>query len=140
MTEANTRGEVTIELEGVRYVMRPSYEAIEAIEEQTGHGIVALINLASQGEMTRRQCAIVVTECIKAWGKQQRASGGDDPIANGAAGANTDKIARLIHASEGGVVGAVQRVAIVLTAAACGGVTETGEMKPATMKGTLAAG
>lgn len=127
MSEPNTRGEVTINLDAP-YVMRPSYEAIEAIEANTGRGVVALVNLGAQGEMTLKQAAIVVTECIRAWGKQQQAEGNDLPEARSAAGARPDKVAKLIH--EYGLVQATERCAIVLMAAATGGVTVTGEWKP----------
>jgi hypothetical protein len=89
--ETNTRGEVTIDLDA-RYVMRPSYEAIEAIENQTGRGVVALVNLAAQNEMRMSEAAIIVTECIKAWGKQQIAAGDVSAEAKSAAGASVKKV------------------------------------------------
>lgn len=129
MNEPNTRGEVTINLDAT-YVMRPSYEAIEAIEAATGRGVVALVNLAAQGELSLKNAAIIVTECIRAWGKQQAANGSDQPEARSASGARPDKVAKLIH--EHGLVQATERCAIVLTAAATGGVTSAGEWKPVT--------
>lgn len=127
--ETNTRGEVTIDLDA-RYVMRPSYEAIEAIENQTGRGVVALVNLAAQGEMKLSEAAVIVTECMKAWGKQQLSSGDASSEAKSAAGANIKKVAALIY--EAGLLKATERCAIVLMAAATGGVTAAGEWKPAT--------
>jgi hypothetical protein len=127
--EPNSRGEVTIDLDAT-YVMRPSYEAIEEIESQTNRGIVALVNMAAQGELKLGDAAIIVTECIKSWGKQQVAEGNATPITRSAAGANVKKVASLIH--EGGIVRATERCAIVLMAAATGGVTSSGEWKPAT--------
>jgi hypothetical protein len=110
--------------------MRPSYEAIEAIETQTERGIVALVNMAAQGELRLGDAAIIVTECIKAWGKQQIAEGNASPEAKSAAGANAKRVAALIH--ESGIVKATERSAIVLMGAATGGVTASGEWKPAT--------
>lgn len=133
----SSRGEVTIDLDA-QYVMRPSYEAIEAIESQTGRGVVALVNLAAQGEMKLGEAAIIVTECIKAWGKQQVTGGDPSPEAKSAAGANVKKVAALIY--EAGLVKATERCAIVLMAAATGGVTATGEWKPATETVTPDAG
>lgn len=129
--ETNTRGEVTIDLDA-RYVMRPSYEAIEAIENQTGRGVVALVNLAAQNEMRMSEAAIIVTECIKAWGKQQIAAGDVSAEAKSAAGASVKKVAELIY--EAGLFAATQRAGLVLMAAATGGVTASGEWKPATEK------
>lgn len=137
MTDTNTRGEVTIDLDAT-YVMRPSYEAIEAIETNTGRGIVALVNLAAQGEMTLKQAAIVVTECIRAWGAQQMLAGHDTPEARSAQHAKPDRVAKLIH--DNGLVRATERCAIVLMAAATGGVTNAGEWKPATEMQTPDAG
>ena len=127
MTEANTRGEVTITLDGAEYVMRPTYEAIQAIEEKTGMGLLGLLNLIGNGEMSQKKLAVIVTELIKAWGK----AGGEsaDPIRRGAAGSNADKIAHLIY--EAGVSTAMGRVSVVLVGALSGGVTASGEWKPA---------
>ncbi len=133
MTEPTTRGEVSITLDAT-YTMRPSYEAIEAIEAQTGRGIVALVNMAAQGEMSLRNAAIIVTECIKAWGKQCIEAGDASPEARSAAGAKPERVSKLIH--EHGIVQATQRCSIVLMGAASGGVTATGEWKPATVKAT----
>jgi hypothetical protein len=138
MNDANTRGEVTITLDGAEYVMRPSYEAIEAIEAQTGKGILALIQGAQEGNLTLAQTAIIVAECMKAWGRQQIAAGEASPEARSAAGAQTQKVARLIH--EAGLMTALPRVVIVLVAAATGGVNSAGEPKPATETSTPDAG
>lgn len=140
MIDANTRGEVAIELEGERFVMRPSYEAIEAIEGQTGKSMLALARAAETGDLLKSDAAIVVTECIRAWGKQQRAAGASDAVVNGAVGANAGKIGRLIYTSANGYYGANQLVYIVMLGALTGGVTEAGEWKPATMKATADAG
>jgi hypothetical protein len=137
MTEANTRGEVTIDLDAT-YIMRPSYEAIEQIEAATGRGVVALVNLAAQGEMTLKQAAIIVTECIKAWGRKAIADGDNSPEARSAQGARAQRVGKLIH--EHGLVNATERCAIVLMAAATGGVTASGEWKPATETQIPAAG
>lgn len=127
MSDANTRGEVTITLDGAEYVMRPSYEAIQAVEDKTGMGLLALLNAIGNGEMTLKRLAIIITEFVKAWGR----AGGDDadPIRRGAAGANADKMAQLIY--EAGVSTAMGRVSVVLVGALSGGVKASGEWKPA---------
>jgi len=127
MTEANTRGEVTITLDGAEYVMRPTYEAIQAIEEKTGMGLLGLLNVVCNGEMPLKKLAIIVTELIKAWGKA--AGENADPIQRGAAGSNADKVANLIY--EAGMSAAMGRVSVVLAGALSGGVTASGEWKPA---------
>lgn len=37
------RGEVTVELDGERYTMRPSFEALAEIEDRTGIGLLGLL-------------------------------------------------------------------------------------------------
>jgi hypothetical protein len=126
MNDANTRGEVTITLDGAEYVMRPSYEAIEAIEAQTGKSVIELLVEADSGKLHLSDAGVVVWECIKAWGRQCVAAGDADPIAKSAAGANLEKVRKLIY--KFGIHQTRQRIAILLMAAATGGVTETGEL------------
>jgi hypothetical protein len=79
------RGEVPIELEGVVYPMRPSGSAQMAIEDQLETSIPELwfrmltLMKRAQGEpadgiagLTLRQMAVVVTECIKAAGRDRQ--------------------------------------------------------------------
>lgn len=79
------RGEVPVTLEGVTYPMRPSGAAQMAIEDQLGTTIpelwfrmIALWKRAS-GEaaegaagLTLKQMAVVITECIKAAGRDRQ--------------------------------------------------------------------
>lgn len=126
MTDANTRGEVTVMLDGAEHVMRPSYEAIEAIEEKTNTGITALLHSLADGTMKKRTLAIIVTELVRAWG---RAAGKNpDPIQRDAAGANPSRVGELIY--EAGQTAIMNRCAIVLLGALNGGVTASGEWKP----------
>lgn len=75
MTGNWLRGEVSIELEGETYILRPSYEAITAIEEITGRSLLQLMEAADSGALPLKQAAVIVTEFIKAWGREQ----GDKP-------------------------------------------------------------
>lgn len=63
------RGEVDLELEGERFVLRPSYTALIEMEKATGHGLMALAGMAADGELTLTQAAKIVTLMIRAWGK-----------------------------------------------------------------------
>jgi hypothetical protein len=78
------RGEVAIVLDGATYPMRPSYEAQVAIEEQTGVSIdeltLRLMRLSNAGRNTKlasgaglklSEMAAIVTECVKACGKER---------------------------------------------------------------------
>jgi hypothetical protein len=85
LTISAERGEVPIELEGVVYPMRPSGSAQMAIEDQTGTTITELwfrmltFFKRATGEpsdgaagLTLKQMAVVVTECIKAAGRDRK--------------------------------------------------------------------
>ena len=111
MTANALRGEVSISLEGVEYVLRPTFEAITAIEDQTGQPLVDLAQAADQHALPVKQAAIVVTECIKAWGRETA-----QPQLTKF---NAQRIGELIFAE--GLLKAQPRVALVLWAALTGG-------------------
>jgi len=122
MTEANeTRGEIAIDLGGREYVLRPTYQAIAAIEAKTGKGLLALARDAA--ELGVGDAAIIATECIKAYGKHV----GDDMMAR----YSPDKIGEMMIESEGGIAACLGRLSVLLMAAATGGYTASGELKTA---------
>lgn len=127
MTEANEeRGEIALDLSGVEYVMRPSYQAIQAIEAKTGKGLLALARDAA--DLTLTEAAIIATECIKAHGKHT----GDEMRAR----YSPDKIAELMLETDGGLAACLGRLSALLMVAATGGYTATGELKAAKQAGT----
>lgn len=80
---------------------------------------------AADGSLRLGEASILVTEFVKAWG----ASGGEQP-------SDAQKVARAINARrikelvyEFGLYGVLPRLAIVLSRAASGGVTASGEEK-----------
>lgn len=126
MRSANSvRGEVTLDLEGVDYVLRPTYSALIEVEEQTGRGVIELARQANRGELTTRDTAIVATAFIRAGGRAR-----DD---KSAANVNPRRVGELLLERPDGLVGAMGTLAAVLTAAATGGYTASGEAKPAAM-------
>ena len=127
MTSANeTRGEITITLEGVDYVMRPSYEAIVAFEASTGRSLIQLAQDASAGALSTTYLAEIIAECIRAWGRAV----GDNAVAN----INAKRVARLLI--DEGVLIALKRVEVLLFMAATGGMTSSGEVKAAPRSST----
>ena len=95
MTKASTarpaseqRGEMSLILDGMEMVMRPTFEAIEAFELKTGKGLLQLARESLAASLTVGECAQIATECIRAWGREV-----DD---ENASGANAKKIAALI--------------------------------------------
>ena len=128
MAPANeTRGEISLSLEGVDYILRPSFEAISAFEAETGFGLLALTGQAEDATMTLDTMASIVTHCIRAHGDAT----GDQMLKS----VNKPKIAALIMGSDGGMLGAIIRVRLLLVMAATGGFTASGEPKAAGSNG-----
>lgn len=126
MTEANAkRGEVSLMLEGEEYVMRPSHEAIEQVEEETGRTILQLAQAASEYGLSLKHASIAACRFIQAWGRK---------VENrGASGANPKRIGEMILESDGGLMVALLALTQVLIAAATGGYTASGEVSDRTM-------
>ena len=130
-----TRGEVALSLEGIDYVMRPSWEAIDAIEAKLAKSIDELAGMAAESAravlagrapssgLTREQKAVIACEFIRAWGRETN---------DRTAAAFNDRGVREVLASEDQQL-VTLRLASVLIAATTGGVTSTGEAKPAAM-------
>lgn len=66
------RGEVPIVLDGKVYPMRPSRNALKAIEARTGSSIESLLHRVDRtGGLTLTEREIIVTEGIRAAGKER---------------------------------------------------------------------
>lgn len=115
------RGEISLELEGVAYVLRPSYEAIQAFEAQSGKSLLDLAQAAADGRLTLSEIASIACECIRAWGRSKA----DEMVAR----VNANAIGNLIYESPGGIMLVTQRLAVMLIMASSGGYTATGEVK-----------
>lgn len=124
MAANETRGEVSLELGGVEYVLRPSYEAISAFEAQTNRSLIDLARAAGDGQLKLGEAAVIVTECIKAHGRAI----GDQAMAV----FNAKRIGELIQESDGGFLITIKRLELLLFMAATGGYTGSGEEKAAT--------
>ncbi len=61
------KGEVEITLSGERYVMRPSFAAIMAIEAELG-GVVPLARRAAKGDFGLKDLTVIVREGLGAYG------------------------------------------------------------------------
>lgn len=126
------RGELVLVLDNTRMGLRPTFEAIEAIEQQLGRGLVDVARDALADKLTIGEAAQVACECIRAFGSET----GD----KGLAGANPKRIARLIYDSEGGLLTVTKTLSALLSIAVTGGYDASGNLKPtATMTTTEAA-
>ena len=113
------RGEFAIRLHGVEYGMRPTYDAVQAFEGADGMQLTQMAVAATRGGLSVRVCALIVTECVRAWGKA------NDDVA--ARGFQADTVAPILL-SEG--IADVQLVlADMLFLAATGGLTIEGKRK-----------
>lgn len=118
-----TRGEITLDLGGETFGLRPSYEAIDNFERVTGKGLIQLTRDALSATLSSGEVAHIVCECMKAWGTEH----GND----GAKGANAKKVAKLVLEADGGVTSVMLVLAQLLSMASTGGYTASGEVKPA---------
>ena len=69
MTANPHRGEVEIELDGKRFVMRPTFQAIAEIEQQTGTGLIALLHRMTDGGLRVSDLAVIVAAGLRAAGE-----------------------------------------------------------------------
>lgn len=122
------RGEFSLVLAGTAMGLRPSYEAVDAIEKALGRGAVDIARQALAAKLSMGEVAQIATECIRAWGRDA-----DD---KGAAGSNAVRVGQLIYDSPEGLHGALQTIAAMLSLVVTGGYTASGELKPSTTKTT----
>lgn len=115
------RGEQRIMLDA-EYIMRPSYAALQAIEDQTGLSVTELALAAAKRTLKSRHIEIIVTECVKA---ELRASG---KIVNDAHW-KLDRVGELLVEGEGGLLAVGTKLINFLGQAATGGYTAKGEAK-----------
>lgn len=123
MAANKTRGEISLELDGCEYVLRPSFEAISAFEAQTNRSLIDLARAAGEGQLKTGEAAIIVTECIRAHGRAT-----DDKAM---ASFNTSRVGELMIEADGGLLIVTKRLELLLFMAATGGYTGSGEVKAA---------
>jgi hypothetical protein len=121
MAANETRGETSISLEGIGYVMRPSYEAIDEFEQATGKAVKELFDLAASDKLMLRDLASVIGACVRAKGRQ------DEDRTVGAF--NDNRIREIVPGETGGVLVATRAVALMLLMAVTGGVDSQGKIK-----------
>jgi hypothetical protein len=122
------RGEIEVELDGMAHVLRPSFAAQIEIERQTGKSIEQLASRAGDSALSLDDAAIVVTECVKAFGKATGNAAMQDY--------NYVRVGECIV--EAGKLQVVKRLELLLYLAATGGYTAQGEVK--TLTGSLPSG
>lgn len=121
--EANERrGEQIVTLGGHEYVMRPSWQAIEAIEAKTGKALAELTILATAAKLKGLEIATIVTECVKA-DLRHRDKGAEADMWK------VERVAELLMDGEGGFFKVITDMVGFLRDAATGRYTAKGEVK-----------
>lgn len=121
--EVDTRGEITLPLDGVDYHLRPSRKAISAIEKKL-RPLPALVAEGSRGDLSLVDMSIIAAELMHAWAEA-------NPSGERALGhreAKPERLADLIF--EAGAPGIFTRLLLVLMGAMNGAYTAAGERKP----------
>lgn len=122
----NTRGEMTVPLDGQRYVLRPTEQAIATIEEKLGRSQMELWSAALRGALSNREMAVICVEMMRAYGEANPG----DPLVADYRGANIERVAKLVF--EAGAPSIAARLAVLFAGTVNGGYTAAGEPKPAT--------
>lgn len=117
-TPVAARGEHALTLAGVTYRLRPSHEALVAIEERTERSVLALVRLGNAADLRLTQLGVIAAELIRA-GAEDEATRHVD----------AERIGELIQ--ETGIPGVTSRLTLCLLDAATGGRTASGEAKAA---------
>ncbi len=87
MTSANAeRGEATLNIDGQDFLLRPSFTALTAAEDELGP-LFALVERAGESQLRLSEIAGLFWHCIEDRGKLSREQVGDAVMAMGLAGA-----------------------------------------------------
>lgn len=114
------RGEHEIELAGVTYLLRPSHAAMQTIEIETGHSLLALMRMADRGDLTLETIGIMLAELIRA---------GADADDQATRHVSSEKIGELAY--EQGLPRIIARLTVLLADAISGGRDAEGNAKAA---------
>lgn len=120
-TANKERGEHSLTLAGVTYLLRPSHEAIVAIESQCGASLLTLARDGNAGALGVQELGIIAAELIKAGAAKD-----DEATAH----VGAERIGKLIF--ENGLASVTARLTLCLIDAATGGRTAEGNVKAAT--------
>ena len=113
------RGEHALELSGRSYRLRPSFEAAQAIEVETGRALIELLRDANTMALSYADLGTICAEYIRA--------GAEDDLTRRI---SAERIAELIY--EEGTARVIPVVTLVLVDAISGGRTASGEAKAMT--------
>ena len=116
-------GQLWVELEGEKYMLRPSRQAIANIERALGKSLTTLATQAGSFALSTDELGVCVTELMAAYGRFNPQAGAVYKAAK------PQRIADLIF--EAGPVAVSGRLGVIFVGALSGGYTATGEPKAA---------
>lgn len=76
------RGEAAIAIAGREYLLRPSFEALVAAEEELG-SLFAMVERASQGSLGLAEMTAMIWHCLPALDRPERSAVGEAVVAMG---------------------------------------------------------
>jgi hypothetical protein len=120
------QGQITVPLDGQDYVLRPSFNAIRAIERYgrpSGRALAQFADEASRYALSIDDMGFIVSEFMRAHG----VACPEDPLATDYKNAKPDRCAELIY--ETGVPRIAIRLYAILAGAIAGGYTPSGERR-----------
>ena len=124
------RGEVSITLEGVRYLLRPSFEAAAQIESASGKSIHELTEAAEAWKLTLTQAGLIVAMAMRAAARAGDIEGNLQQV-------RPERIAELIFSEPGGLHVQLKLViAPMLRGMIFGAYTALGKVRAAETTGT----
>lgn len=71
------QGEVTLNLDGLALLLRPSFAALAQMEQQSGMGLVALARRFAQGQFSLQDCVTVLEAGLRGAGQTPPADLGE---------------------------------------------------------------
>ena len=94
------RGEATLTVAGVAYVLRPSFESLVLAEAEVG-SLFALVERAATGGLTLTEMTALLWHCLPAEGRPDRVAVGQAVLAMGLIGATAPVRAVLAQVLKG---------------------------------------
>ena len=119
----DTQGQLSVELDGTAYVLRPSQEAISACEQDTGLSLFDLASLSANARMRIEQIGIVLAALMRAYGKAHP----EDPLHATYIGSKPERLAELAY--EAGPTRIMAALSVIFAGAINGGYTASGEAR-----------
>jgi hypothetical protein len=128
MTANDSRGETSLSLEGVDYVLRPSYAACKEIESRLGRSLVELTAAAERQALSLDDLSVIAECMVRAWGNAP--DGDETPERRTAKSVKADRLGELMFVE--GLPRSQMRIYVALAEAVTGGVDASGKKKPVT--------